>query len=247
MSEQMLLYVSVGVGAVVLVGGVAMVVGVWKMLTAVQQSGEQAVAKQAAANGWTFESKSRNSNIDRRWTGITNGVAWTAEYRAIDNGRDEDLRHEFRWAAAITGGPERPILVVHERSALAKLDDARKNTPAFLSGLVDMAIDKGLDRFFGREAGARTDMARLQVVDGHGLSGFQVLAEQPTDALVLVERSLKQPLAAHAFPSGETPAALLLRDGVHLALRQPVSTADLNSVVALGSSLAKAFSRGATS
>lgn len=246
MSEQMLVYVSIVAGVVVVVGTIAMVVGVWKMLRAVQKGGEQAIAKQAAANGWTFETKSRNSDIDRRWTGITNGVAWTAEYRAIDNGRDEDRRHEFRWAAAITDGPERPILIVHERSALAKLDDARKNTPAFLSGLVDTAIDAGLDRFFGREAGARADMKRLQPIDGHGLAGFQILAEKPTDALVVVERLLRRPLTGHTFPDGETPAALLLSDGVHLALRQPVSTADLDSVVTLGSALAAAVSRART-
>ena len=244
MSEQMLIYVSIGVGVVVLMGGVAMVVGVWKMLTAVQQSGEQAVAKQAASNGWTFDTKSRNSDIDRRWTGTTNGIAWTARHHAVNNRDNQSRHHEFRWVAPITGGPASPILVVHERSALAKLDAARKNTPAFLSGLVDSAIDMGLDGFFGREAGSRTDMARLQLVDGHGLAGFQILAETPTDALVVVERSLKGPLAACEFGGGsETPGVLLLSDGVHLALRTPVSTEDLKDAVALGSSLAAAFGR----
>ncbi len=243
MSEQMLLYVSIGAGVLVVVGTVAMLFGVWKMLSAVQKSGEQAVKKHAVANGWTFETRSRNSDIDRRWTGITNGIAWSAEYRAIHNRTDQYRRHEFRWAAAITDGPEHPILLVHERSALAKLDGARKHTPAFLSGLVDSAIDKGLDQFFGREAGARANMERLKPIDGHGLADFQILAEKPTDALGIVGRFLKGPLTGHTFPGGETPGALLLSDGVHLALRQPVSTADLDSVVALGSVLAAAFGR----
>ena len=125
MSEQMLLYLSIGAGVLVVVGAVAMLFGVWKMLSAVQKSGEQAVTKHAAANGWTFETRSRNSDIDRRWTGITNGIAWSAEYRAIHNRTDQYRRHEFRWTAAITDGPEHPILLVHERSALAKLDAAR--------------------------------------------------------------------------------------------------------------------------
>jgi len=114
MSEQMLLYVSIGAGVLVVVGTVAMLFGVWKMLSAVQKSGEQAVKKHAVANGWTFETRSRNSDIDRRWTGITNGIAWSAEYRAIHNRTDQYRRHEFRWAAAITDGPQHPILMVHE-------------------------------------------------------------------------------------------------------------------------------------
>jgi len=244
MSEQTILYVGIGAAIVVMVGTVAMLVAVWKMLTAVQRGAEQAVGKQAAANGWTFESKSRNSDIDRRWTGTTNGIAWSARYYAPHNQTSQYRRHEFRWVAAISDGPASPLLVVHERSALAKLDAARKNTPAFLSGLVDSAIDMGLDGFFGREAGSRTDMARLQLVDGHGLAGFQILAEKPTDALVVVERSLKGPLAACEFRSGsETPGVLILSDGVHLALRTTVSTEELDDAVALGSSLAAAFGR----
>jgi hypothetical protein len=213
------------------------------MLKAVQQSGEQAVAKQAAAHGWTFESGSRHSDIDRRWSGTTDGVAWTAQYRALHNQVDEYRRHEFRWTAAIAGGPASPILVVHERSALAKLDAVRRNTPAFLSGLVNTATDKVLDVFFGREAGGKADMARLQPVDGHGLPSFQIMAESPAAALVVVQRSLSTPLSQHTFPAGETPTVLLLTDGVHLALREPVSTTDLEGAVALGSSLAAAFGR----
>jgi hypothetical protein len=245
MSEQMLFYVSIGAGVVVLVGTVAMGFGVWKMMSSVQKSGEQAVARQAADRGWMFETQSRNSDIDRRWTGVTDGISWRAEYRAINNMTDQYRRHEFRWAAAITDGPERPILLVHERSALAKLDDARKNTPAFVSGLVDSAIDMGTDQFFGRDAGARANMRQLQPVAGHGLDGFEVLAEAPTDALLVVERSLRGPLTGHTFPTGETPGVLLLSDGVHLALRLPVSTADLDGVVALGSALAAALKRPA--
>jgi hypothetical protein len=243
MSDQTLLYVGYGIGVVVFAATVAMLVAVWKMLTSLQQSGEQAVARQAAAAGWTLDSRPQGTSIDRRWSGTTQGVSWTAEYRAIDNQADHDRRHEFRWAAAITGGPTGPILLVHKRSKLAKLDSARKNTPAFLSGLVDMATDKVLDVFFGREAGARADMARLQPVDGHGLAGIQVMAESPSEALIVVQRSLKAPLAAHTFAGSEAPVILLVADGVHLALRQSVTTADFERAVALGSSLAAALGR----
>jgi hypothetical protein len=244
MSEQAILYLSMGVGVVFVVATVAMIVGVFKMLTAVSKSGEQTAGQHAAASGWTFETSSQGGSIDRRWTGTTRGVPWTASYRAINNQTEEYRRHEFRWAAAITAGPASPILLVHQQSALAKLDAARKATPAFLSGLVEAASDKALDVFFGREAGDKVDLARLQTVEGHGLAGWQLMAQNGTEGLVLIERSLKARLAGHTIPGGaEAPVVLLLQDGVHLALRSPVSTEDLDGVVALGSSLAAAFNQ----
>jgi hypothetical protein len=248
MSDETLLYLGIGAGLLLFAGTVAMVVAVWKMLASAQRTSERAVGQQASDKGWAFETSSANGSIDRRWTGTTNGVPWRAEYRAISNQVDTYRRHEFRWTAAVAGGPTSPLLLVHRQSALAKLDASRKAMPAFLAKVVDTATDKALDLFFGREAGAKVDLARLQLVDGHGLSDWQLMAQDSTDALLVMERSLKPRLAEHVIRRGaEVPVVLLLPDGVHLALRSPVSTTDLDDVVALGSSLAAAFRRNGQS
>src|SRR5512134_2256276 len=74
---------------------------------------EEEMQRAASSRGWKFESESKHGYRIHRWSGSTEGVAWTAEsLQQASGGKNRTRRHVGRWQCTWTSGPAEPILIM---------------------------------------------------------------------------------------------------------------------------------------
>jgi hypothetical protein len=246
-SDELLIFGAFGGMALFMI---AVTVGVWMLARRSKlRTGLQAT-QDAAARGWKLQTTDEGGAEVQRWSGSTDGVAWTAEHRVTRErgGSRPYARYQTRWRADARGGPSSPVLITPERSSLKRLDSVADAVPAgFLRSLVESATDKVIDRYFGAEVGAVVDLPALASLDGHGLPGATVMAAQPSEALLLMRYRIAPALAAEAaspasiFADAEPPAVMLLPASVHLASRASASSGDIERLARAGATLVNAL------
>lgn len=139
----------------------------------------------ASARGWAFET-GRDADMQlMRWTGQTDGLAWTLEYR---RGRHKhrstnDRAQRVRWWADAFHGPGAPVLCMgvslgQERPAV-KLAQGEGLFATLARKAAGAVLDKTLDVYFGEEAGRQVDARELKMVDDVIQPGYIVMATNP--------------------------------------------------------------------
>lgn len=231
----------------------------WRATRGVRLHREQqqgALAADAAARGWTFEQGTDGLFDLTRWSGTTDGVRWTAEYRRGRRRKSSgpSRTHRLRWWTEDLGGPAPPMLFMGvpkgKEVPAVQLAQGDGLLATMAQKAAGFALDQALDVHFGEALGRQVDARELRVVEGSALPGFIVMAADTGQGREWIDQfghraafgaQLNDP--ASAFSDEEDrPWVLLL--GRHLSLSQSVpvrSTADLERLLRAGVALAQAL------
>jgi hypothetical protein len=232
----------------------------WRATRGVRLDREQrqgALAADAAVRGWTFEQGSDGLFDLTRWSGQTDGVRWTAEYRRSRHRKSSgpSRTHRLRWwtegrvthAAppllfmGVPRGQETPAV------RLAQGDGLLASMAQKAAGFV---LDQSLDLYFGQAQGRQVDAHQLRMVEGVSLPGFIVMTADVDQGRAwlagfghraALDAQLSDP--ASAF-SDEQDRPWVLLQGSYLGLSQSVevlSTHDLERLLRAGVALAQAL------
>jgi len=219
-----------------------------------QQQG--ALAADAAARGWTFEQGSDGLFDLMRWSGVTDGVRWTAEYRRSRHRKSSgpSRTHRLRWWTEDMAGPASPLLFMGvpkgKEAPAVQLAQGDGLLATMAQKAAGFALDQALDGHFGAALGRQVDARELRLVDGAAVPGFIVMAADSGQGRAWLDRfghraafeaQVADPASAFADEQ-HRPWALLL--GPQLSLSQPVpvrSTSDLERLLRGGVALAQAL------
>lgn len=147
---------------------------------------EEELQRAASSRGWKFESVRERGYRIHRWTGTTEGVAWTAEsLDLVSGGNKRHRRRQIgRWRGQWATGPEQPILFMGMPKgaevpafAVAQGDGAFAQMAAKAAG---WAFDKVVDVYFGHDIGEQVDATVMRRVNVN-LPGFIVMATDASD------------------------------------------------------------------
>lgn len=231
----------------------------WRATRGVRMHREQqqgALAADAAARGWTFEQGSDGLFDLMRWSGATEGVRWTAEYRRGRRRKSAgpSRAHRLRWWTEGVGGPASPLLFMGvprgQETPAVQLAQGDGLLATMAQKAAGFALDQSLDVHFGEALGRQVDARELRMVDGAALPGFIVRAADAGQGRAWLDRFGHRPAfgaqvtdPASAFSDEQhRPWVLLL--GPQLSLSQPVpvrSTDDLARLVRAGVALTQAL------
>ncbi|MDH4066198.1 MAG: hypothetical protein OEW19_17490 [Acidobacteriota bacterium] len=246
MSFQLALVLS----AVMVVG--AVVVLVIRMEGRRQAAVEDQLRGEASARGWTFQTDREPGFRVRRWTGTTDGIAWSAESRRSARQR----RHRgqgaqrMRWWADTVRGPSGAVLFL----GVPEGDSGPSFTVAAGGGVLarlaqkatGLVFDHAVDLYFGREAGAQVDAGALEKVDGQVPPGYFVMAADRAEGARVLFSGMSEAMRAvdsdlrPEDPEESRPWVLLLPRRVSIARMDPIrSTAELERVARAGAALVR--------
>jgi hypothetical protein len=247
MSDTVLTIIGSFVGIAAIAVMVGVVVYFVKMARSVQVNSTGSLQQAAAARGWQFEHSSKIGEIKRKWSGITDGVAWSASYTGTSNNSADQVfwNHMFRWRAALEKGPSTTLILIHARSKLDGVDDKLQQLPGFIRGLAAVAIDRVAARFFGPQADD-VDLSSWALVEGHKIPAMRVMAAVADGQAFRLSRFLEPAITPHsaALAEGRIPPVILVRpDAVHLATTSEVTDADVERAVRLGVDIVKMMQR----
>jgi hypothetical protein len=231
----------------------------WRATRGVRMHREQqqgALAADAAVRGWTFEQGSDGLFDLMRWSGATEGVRWTAEYRRGRRRKSSgpSRAHRLRWWTEGVGGPASPLLIMGvprgQETPAVQLAQGDGLLATMAQKAAGFALDQALDVHFGEALGRQVDARELRMVDGAVLPGFIVMAVDVGQGRTWLDRfghrvafdeQVTDPASAFSDEQ-HRPWVLLL--GSQLSLSQPVpvrSTADLERLVRAGVALTQAL------
>ena len=213
------------------------------------------LSAEAAAHGWTVSSERRHGLRAIEWRGSTNGIAWVAV--ALSGWQGTELQRRrvsaTRWQTSDLRGNANPIVLLGMSShpgIHAAWPSGGGATADLLTTAMLAAIDKYIDEHFAPEIRAVVDATRLQRVEGAErlLAGYIVVAEDPAEAVRVIEHGVGAALSAtastmqSAAPSSpEGYFAVICKEGVGLVRSHAVaSLADLHPIVKKGVAIANA-------
>ena len=171
---------------------------------------EEELQRLASSRGWTFESVRDRGYRIHRWTGTTEGVAWTAESLDLVSGGNKRHRRRQvgRWRGQWTGGPEQPVLFMGMPKgaevpafSVAQGDGAFAQMAAKAAG---WALDKAVDVYFGHAIGEQVDATAMRRVNAD-MPGVIVMATDVADG----ERFLAQGFERALVDASNSKTALL--------------------------------------
>lgn len=221
-----------------------------------REQGQDRMATDAAARGWTFESGTEGLFDLQRWAGQTEGHRWTVEYRRGRHRKSAShtRTHRLRWWTEGFGGPTAPILLIGvprgKEMPEVQLFQGEGLLASMAQKAAGFALDKGLDAHFGEAMGRQVDARELRRVDGVDLPGFMPLSTDIVQARFWLDQpGHRQALLAQVEDTGsalshEPHRPWVLLAGRQLSLAQPVpvrSTDDVERLVRAGVALAEAF------
>jgi hypothetical protein len=170
-----------------IIAGVILLVAVITLIAVIaarrQAAKEEEMKRAASARGWQFESKTERGYRVHRWSGSTDGIAWTAESLRQISGSSKNqqqrrniARCQVAWHPGISGA----IVCM----GVAKGKEATGPGIAQGDGLfarvaqkaAGFAFDKAIDVYFGDAAGKEVDAATMHRVDATRIPGFIVMA-----------------------------------------------------------------------
>jgi hypothetical protein len=142
---------------------------------------EEELQRVASSRGWKFESVRDRGYRIHRWTGTTEGVAWTAESLDLVSGGSKRHRRRQvgRWRGQWTAGPAEPVLLMGMPKgaevpafSVAQSDGGFAQMAAKAAG---WAFDKVVDVYFGHDIGEQVDATVMRRVNVN-MPGFIVMA-----------------------------------------------------------------------
>lgn len=169
----------------------------------------------AGVRGWAFEVGRDGEMQLMRWTGQTDGMAWTLEYRRGRHKRrsTNDRAQRVRWWTDAFHGPIEPILCLGvsrgQEQPAVKLAQGEGLFATLAQKAAGAVLDKTLDVYFGEEAGRQIDARELKMVDEVKQAGYIVMAADPG-------------VAAHWLGDGRGDALTALVNDSHSALHPDV-------------------------
>lgn len=217
---------------------------------------EDEMRQEASKRGWKFESLVERGYRVHRWSGTSDGIAWTAESLSrVNKGKGRRRRQIARWHGRFAPGINKPIVVLGVPKGSETPSFGLAQGEGFGARLVQKvagaAFDVAVDMYFGQDAGAEVDAARLSRLDGPRIPGFIVSAEDKDEALRVLADGLERALAdasndkSSVLSDNDRPYILLRRNHVSLARMEPFrGIADLEAFIRAGTSLARHFRFG---
>jgi hypothetical protein len=198
---------------------------------------EDELQRAASSRGWKFESLRERGYRMHRWTGTTDGVAWTAESLDLVSGgnRRHRRRHIGRWRGDWSAGPERPLLFMGMAKgaevpafAVAPGDGVFAQMAAKAAGY---AFDLALDGYFGQDIGKQVDATIMRRVNVN-LPGFIVMATDVAEGERFLAQGFQRALvdASNSTTSliadDDRPWILLRKHDLTLARMEKLRTVD---------------------
>ena len=210
------------------------------------------LAPDAATRGWTVAVEQRGHVRVIRWSGVTDGIRWSAESLAGTRGSGSNRTRTSvtRWQTRDFHGTTGAILLMGVPDG-AELPKAQQLGEGFLADLamkaVTFALDKGIDGYFGTEIGGVIDartLQRVESVETH-LDGYAVMAEQASDASRLIDQrvgdAVRATTAGDADAASRRPWFVIWKGGVAAARMEAASAAsELEPLIRAGTAVAKA-------
>lgn len=250
MNVQALLYVV----SIVFVAWV-----MWKAIRGIGRHREQqqgVLSADALARGWRFEAGTDGLFDLLRWSGLSDGVGWSAEYRRSRRRKSSghSRAQRLRWWSDGVGGPSSPLLLIGvprgQEAPAVKLAQGEGLLASMAQKAVGMALDQALDVHFGEALGRQVDARDLRMVDDAGMPGFMLMATDVGQARFWLDQpGHRDVLAAQVGDASSAlsddqhrPWVLLMGQRLNLAQSVPVRTTDdLERLVRAGVVLAKAL------
>ena len=188
-------------GVILVVTFVALVVFVTSKR---QKAREEEMQRAASARGWKFESKNEKGYRVHRWTGTTEGVAWTAEsltQRGGSDSRQQRRRHIGRWHGVWKPGISGAIVAIGLPKGKEELGHTIAAGDGFVARLAQkaagFALDKAIDVYFGDAPGKEVDAGAMHRVEAK-TPGFVVMAANKDEGARVLQQGLEQALVAAA-------------------------------------------------
>lgn len=226
---------------------------------------EEEMRHQASMRGWTFQHAREGAFRVRRWTGTTDGVAWIAESlesnKGGTHGRSAARRRTVTrwrtapdWASPKGASLAAPTVLMGVPEGKEKLSAVAPQGVSWVVKLaqkaVSFAIDKGIDHYFGEDAGRNIDAGALHRVKDETIPGYIIIAADPDAATRLLFQGLSAALTSGSTNSSsvlsdkERPSILLWNKGIVLARMDHASSADqVDRYVRGGVALTRALPR----
>jgi hypothetical protein len=209
-----------------------------------------ALQAEATSRGWTVTTARERGSQVIQWSGADDGIQWTAE--ALEQSQHRNLRRTTRWQSRGLQATTGPILLmgVPEGVEIPKAQPAGTGMLASLAmKAILLALDKGIDMYFGVEVGRAIDANALQRVERaeNGLDGYAVMAADPADVDQILTSEVIDAIgaAARAGPRDKNrklrPWVLIWEHGVSVARPDFArSAADIEPLMRTGVAIAKA-------
>lgn len=217
---------------------------------------EEELMRAAAARGWKFESLLDKGYRVHRWTGVTDGVAWSAESLRLSAGgnKQKRRRHVARWHGAWSPGINGAIVCLGVPAGKEQMGDGIAQGDGFLAKLaqkaVGFAFDKAIDMYFGDGPGKEVDAGAMRRVDAN-TPGFIVMAADKDEGQRVLAQGLERALVgavsdkSSLLSDQDRPWILLRPNSVSLARTEMLlDIKELDAFIQAGVGLTRVFTFG---
>lgn len=222
-----------------------------------QREQEEELQRASSARGWKFERVHEKGYRIHRWTGTTDGIAWTAESLRHTAGGNKQARrrHIARWQGTFNPGINAPIVCMGLPKGKEVLGTTLAEGDGFFAKMAQkaagFAFDKAIDVYFGDGPGKEVDAGAMRRADTQNIPGFIVMAiDKDEGARVLAqgfERALLDAVKdqASVLSEEDRPWILLRPHAVSLArMEQLRDAAEIERFIRAGVALTRAFKFG---
>jgi hypothetical protein len=192
---------------------------------------EEEMKRAASARGWQFESKTERGFRVHRWSGSTDGIAWTAESLRQTTGSNRQQRRDVaRWHGAWHPGIHGAIVCMGVPAGKEATGQGLAQGDSVFARLAQkaagFAFDKAIDVHFGEALGKEVDAGKMHRVDATKIPGFIVMADDQDEGGRILKQGLERTLADAATDQGSVlsetrrPWILMRPSGISLARLQ---------------------------
>jgi hypothetical protein len=237
---------------------VASIIGISAMVGGRRRAEQvEELKRQASARGWKFDSVLQKGYRIERWSGSTDGIAWTAESAIHVSGgsHGKRRRHIGRWHGAFSPGINAPIAVMGVPKGKEIINTQIAEGDSWIAKMaqkaVGFAFDTAIDVYFGDVIGKEVDAGAMQRVDGQKIPGFIVMAADKDEGARILSQGFEKALVdasndrASIMANDDRPWILLRPTGISLARMEKLrDIAELDGFVKAGVALTRAFKFG---
>jgi hypothetical protein len=189
---------------------------------------EEEMKRAASARGWQFEAKNERGHRVYRWSGSSDGIAWTAETLQQTSGnKQQRRRHISRWHGAWHPGLNGAIVCMGVPKGKEATGQGIAQGDGMFARLAQkaagFAFDTALDVYFGAAIGKEVDAGKMHRVDAAKIPGFIVMADDKDEGARMLAQGLERVLVDAANDQGSLlsentrPWILLRPSGISLA------------------------------
>ena len=221
-----------------------------------QAAHEEELKRAASARGWKLDITNERGYRINRWTGNTDGIAWTAEsmmHRAGGNRRDR-RRHIARWHGQWNPGINAPMVAMGLPKGKEQIGTTIADGDGFFAKMAQkaagLAFDKAIDVYFGIEAGQQVDAGAMRRVNA-ATPGFIIMAADTVEGARVMSQGFEKALVDAAgdktsvLSEEDRPWVLLRPGGISLArMERYRDVKELDGFVRAGVALTRAFKFG---